>query len=412
MIVDSKDSENNEYVELPCSTAIMLTSILQQFNDSVEAIPYTDDWNDAKNLCRFDVFIISSFSEYEISLIQNVVNWMFSKGKLVLDTRTFGQLGYLSCHKRTHIVIDSHSPSSINPLFIVDAFPELKQFYERTWDRYLKSQKNIKIPYPVYLYHYYQEWKERNMNLDTKLTQKQKQDFKKFMESLTCSIDEEYIKEYVMPYIHHTWTDSEKIHNNLQILADHLDIDKCKESNDSLILYTWISMIKDKLKIPFCTGTIPDMECDTEIFVEFTQIMKSKYEELVKEYSKKVHQCIPLISLDYIELQIGLYFSHLGELVLLYGEELQLMNDTKTLILDDFYKSIYFSLKEQNNARNLENLNHLVVVDSMIGAIAAQEVIKYCTGHYIPLSGNQVLVYQSIDHKREPFNVITIDTIK
>lgn len=408
MIVDSKDSENNEYLESTCSTAIVLARALQQFNDSVEIIQYNDDWNDPKNLCRFDVFIISNFSENDRSLIQDVANWMFSEDKLVLDTRTLGQLGYLSCHKRTHIVIDSHLPSSINPLFIADAFSELEQFYQRTWNRYLKSQKSIKIPYPVYLYHYYQEWKEKNIDLDIKLTQKQKQDFKTFMESLTDSVDEEYIHAYVIPHIHHIWTDNEKIYNNLQILIDHLNNEKCKKSKDSLILYTWINMIKDKLKIPFCTGTIPDMECDTEIFVEFTQIMKSKYEELTKEYSKKVHQCIPFISLDYIELQIGLYFRHLGELVLLYGEKLQLKNDEKSL-LNDFYNSVYFLLKEQNNTRNLQNLNHLIVVDSMIGAIAAQEIIKYCTGHYIPLSGKQVLVYQAIDHTKEPFSVITID---
>lgn len=416
-IIESKDMEHcdNDYIMTTYNSTDNLSSAMQQFDDSVEMIHCGDNWYESENLKRFDVFIISNFSICDLSLIQRVVDWMFSNDKLVLDVRTSSQLGYISCHKKTHLVINSHSSNNITPLFITNPFPELKHFYESTWDKYIQSQKSIRIPYPVYLHHYYKEWKSTNIDVGIEAWSKdQKQDFKSFINTRTDLLEEDYINTYVIPYIHHIWSDDEKISKNLTLINQ---IDSGKFDKLDPVFSVLIKMLSNP-KVLCCTGVVPDMECDTNIFVEFVRIIKSKYDALVKEYSKNIHIYIPSIPLDHIELQVGLYLRHIGEIVLLSGKRLQLENHVMKNCTN-FYESIYFSLKNRNH-KSFDSLSiyindhlysHNIMVDSILGAISAQEVIKYCTGHYIPLSENQILIYQSLDLAKEPFKLISITDI-
>jgi hypothetical protein len=57
-----------------------------------------------------------------------------------------------------------------------------------------------------------------------------------------------------------------------------------------------------------------------------------------------------------------------------------------------------------------------IVVDSILGSVASQEVIKYCTGHYVPLTGDdssrQLLLYQAEDISLPPFTTTRLLTFE
>ncbi|KAG0678854.1 hypothetical protein C6P40_000235 [Pichia californica] len=400
----------------------------------------------------FDCVIYCSISNN--SFIDNyqdqLSNLLWELDIPLLKLSSIGFFAYLRIQLNEQTIIESHE-SNFYDLRIDHPWNSLQNYINSIDISYTKNENYYKIPYSIILTKLIQTFKYENDNKIPTTSQIRKCIKSLYKTGDESNLDEAYNKAYLI------MKNSTNLSNNIKYIFNNV---KClnitKSSSLFWILTNALKSFYDIFHILPITGILPDMESDTKEYINLKNLYTEKFnidkkyikekviktlksldrspneilnnEQLLDLFLKNSHylKVIKGTKWDSIDKILEIFKTddeHLKNKALIYlaflsfesySKEYKMyptINDNSKLraiaisILckNKDIKTFPEGLEKMLDELSRSNGNELHNICSIIGGIAAQEVIKILTNQYIPL--DNCLVFNGITGKTSSFKL-------
>lgn len=392
----------------------------------------------------FNCVIISEFG-FDFQLYELLWNLNIP----LIKTLSVGFYSYLRIQLKQQTIIETHNLNN-NDLRIDKPWIELQNYIDSI--DLLNNNDYFKIPYSIILTKLYQSFKNDNDNINPKIS-----DIRNLIKLLYKSGDEINLNEaynkasLIMKNSTELTNDLKEIFNNSQ--TNELN----KSSSIFWIMCNSLKSFYENFNLLPITGILPDMESDsleymklkniyTEKFLNDKKILKDKILNILTKFDRVDE----INDLNFDNL-LDLFIKNCKFLKVINGSKIDKSNDilnifefdnenfsNKSIIYLAFMICGYFYLKNKTfpidsnksqlrsmaisilcNYKDLtafpdgldkvldeicrSNSHELHNVSSIMGGIAAQEIIKILTNQYIPL--DNCIVFDGISGKTLSFKV-------
>lgn len=352
------------------SRAKIATQLLLEMNDDVKKGDFVEENFETlldKNINYFTNFtiVIACGINNEKSLNKlSTALWELNIPLLLVNS--IGFLGYIRLQIKEHSILEPHPDNSLEDLRLDDLFPELKKFLDDYPSFDSLSRKELtRIPSLVIIYKNLLEWRrkfEKNENEIPKVYKEKSQlssIIKNQMEDLKMLKAGEHLEsdepnelnietsfelenfEEAAKLVNKVFYDSHKIPDNLQTLLLEVDTqtDDCQQINS----FFWIMMkslgryIQKYNCLPL-RGTIPDMNCGSEEYIQLQKLYKSKAKDDIDKLFKIAQKLTKSPKVKLVESDIQLFCKNVRYLNVLrtstiynelYSDRLRLLAKTR-----------------------------------------------------------------------------------
>eukprot|EP01105_Mastigella_eilhardi_P013980 TRINITY_DN3183_c1_g1_i1.p1 TRINITY_DN3183_c1_g1~~TRINITY_DN3183_c1_g1_i1.p1 ORF type:complete len:405 (+),score=120.32 TRINITY_DN3183_c1_g1_i1:608-1822(+) len=387
---------------------------------------------------QFTAVIATQLSEESLAPLLPV---LAEKNVPLLIARSYGLVGYVKIIVPEHTVVNAHPENATPDLRIFCPWPALQNYVDSFDMAHLDSAQHSHVPYIVILVKALQAWREQHGGTHPS-TSKEKDEFKNAIMAASRNFGKEQNFQEAYAAAHRAWT-APCVPTSLQrIFGDP----KCKTGMAAAEGEFWVVaqalrgfVLAEGRGAPPLAGALPDMTASTETFVELQQIYANKAEEDARAVAKRVEALLDALDPS-IRARTPIPFdtvrsycrnaSHIRVINTAEYDATKCQSDSCALwyfavrAADVFTADLrrvpgQYAEQAEGDLKELKRrLMALVpsckggdVADALqelcryggaelhttaaaIGGIAAQEVVKLVTHHFVPLVGT--LVYDGI----------------
>ncbi|ODV80847.1 uncharacterized protein CANTADRAFT_25220 [Suhomyces tanzawaensis NRRL Y-17324] len=402
---------------------------------------------------QFNVVIVSDYSP-ELDVVKDL---LWDKRIPLLIVNSVGFYGSLNLIANEVTVIETHDPSRLYDLRIDCPWPELQEHADSIDLNSLSDQDHAHVPYIIIYIKVLQAWKQEHNNLPPQ-NYGEKKLFRLLIESYSRNIKIEANFTEASNSIHRALQVTQ-IPNSISKLFENSNI---KDENLSLttpIFWIYIKALKNfvhlnnnQLPLP---GNLPDMASDTAGYIKLQNIYRAKALKDQELFTHEVQKILDSIGRSHDDVNtesiasfcknsqllyvsqgskelygtsllqellhseqasenynaLGVYFS-----ILTYNAYIEKFNSKPSIQDLETFSDLFFqkfsidkaevlpesilnTFKEvlSHNTQNYHNLN------SLMGGIVSQEVLKLATSQYTPL--DNLFVFDGIRSFSEKWKI-------
>ncbi|CAI5759769.1 unnamed protein product [Candida verbasci] len=456
--VSNLDLSSNFFIknnEINRNLATVTTKNLNELNTEVKGFAIEKsiqdlliEENDEIFWQQFSVVIISDYTPK----LNQLIDILWSKQIPLMIVNTVGFYSSFNLLTSETTVIETHDPSKLYDLRIDLPWEELQQFADSFDLDNLDDQEHAHVPCIIIFIKALQSWIKTHEGQPPWVSYTEKKNFKKYVELLSRNIVLENNFAEAVSSSHRAFQITDLPDSVKQLLKISKENPVTKNSSIFWIyiaaLSKFLQLNNDVLPLP---GTIPDLASDTKNYIDLQNIYKEKAKKDQKLFTEQVESVLESIGRSKDEINndsiasfcknsrllfvtIGskkfisshfieqfnhekdqskikkylIYFgiltfnifinehnrlpelSDLKEFIQLYNEKI----DSTTLAGSDVK---VFEELLSHNTRNYTNLN------SLMGGVVSQEVLKLCTGQYVPI--DNLFVFDGIESSSEKFKI-------
>lgn len=396
---------------------------------------------------QFDVVIVLDYTPN----LSHLIDILWGKKIPLVVVNTLGYYGSVNLIANEITVTETHDPNKLFVLRIDTPWPELQQFVDSIKLDELDEIEHAHIPYLIIFIKALNAWKNDH-NGSTPVNYSEKKEFKTYVENLSYNkfTEENFIEG--LSNLHRVR--KTEIPSSIENLFESSNIKSIDTSTP--IYWIYVKALKefvDKYQFLPLPGNLPDMVSDTTTYVQLRDIYQNKalkdqklLTDEIHKILKSVGKSIELISPESIKsfcknthslyVTVGSkeltsssltssltkcdenddenhYILPIYYAILTFNEFINLngyrpgVEDldefvrilAKTFNIDNVPTSIDLTFREvlSHNASDYHNLN------SLMGGIVSQEVLKLTTSQYTPL--DNLFVFDGIKSKSARWKV-------
>ncbi|KAH3760400.1 NEDD8-activating enzyme E1 regulatory subunit [Pelomyxa schiedti] len=431
------------------SRALVVTELLQELNSrvrgySVEEEPLTFIERTPTFFEQFTVVVAAQIPEE--SLLDFYSTVLLPRHIPLILVRSYGLIGFTKIVTEEHTVVQTHPDNPTLDLRIANPWPALQEFIRSFRMETLDSAQHSHVPYIVILAQHLQRWREMHSNA-VPANSAEKDQFKQGILKAARDYQDELNFQEAHASAYRAWATTSIPSDVRQIFADP----KCSPTSSEVSEFWIVSkalkeFVDSEGTLPLI-GSVPDLTTTTDHFVTLQKLYQEKAEQDAQTVAKHVDSLLeslgPLrgklrIPLDTVRiycknaynLKVLRYrlgnedFSHLGQIddscsSILWYCGLHAVDSFSSKFhrlpgaFDDQIEADIGELRKCFNLvlgeRGLKagqptddilyelcryGGSELHTVSAFIGGVAAQELVKVVTRHFVPLSG--IFLYNGI----------------
>ncbi|CUM66154.1 uncharacterized protein PRCAT00003811001 [Priceomyces carsonii] len=389
-----------------------------------------DFWN------KFSVVVISDYFPF----LDELVNLLWEKGIPLVVVNCLGFYGSLQLIMNETTVIETHDPSKVYDLRIDEPWLELKQFTDSFELDDLDDTDHAHVPYVLILIKALQRWKDSHHGQSPQNYLEKKQ-FRKDVEGMSRRIGIEANFLEATNSIHKA-LQTTRIPQSIMEIFNQASTNHEKVTKSTLMFWLLVVALKrfvqkNDFQLPL-PGTLPDMASDTLNYIQLQNIYKNKairdetlfkqeLTNVLKEADRSIEDISGEVIKSFCRNSQFLYVTNGSKEPYSQNLMFQLFNEpsegdderSSTLaiyftilnynkyidtfktcpeiedldrFIELFLQSFAPHLKEVPESLLLtfkEALTHSIHnyhnINSFMGGVASQEVLKLATGQYIPV---------------------------
>lgn len=277
-IVDQSSLQGNFFLNrknLHQSKSEAITEKLIELNGDVKGIalnkPITTFINDSSFWDQFNVVIVSDYVEN----LSKLIDTLWDKQIPVLIVNTIGYYGSVNLIANEITVIDTHDSQKLDELRIDKPWPQLQSYVDSINLDELDEIDHAHVPYVIILIKALNLWKlDHNGKPPSNYADKQK--FKKYIENMS---NDKFSEENFIEA-------SQMIHRALKVTQIPHSIEKLFQSpniikidQSTTLFWIFVKALKNFVEINGSLplpGSLPDMVSDTQSYIKLQTIYRNK----------------------------------------------------------------------------------------------------------------------------------------
>lgn len=331
------------------SRAKIAAQLLLEMNDDVKKGDYVEENFETlldKNINYFLNFtLVIACGINNERAVNKLSKTLWSLNIPLLLVNSIGFLGYVRLQVREHPVLEAHPDNYLEDLRLDDLFPELKTYLDDYPVFESLSRKEIsQVPSLVIIYKNLLKWREKFEKDDNEIPKNYKEKSQismmikdqmedlKELKSIKSAIDEtendshlhlqlelENFEEAVK-LVNKIFFDSHKVPDNLRQLLEEIsspDSNSEKYSSSFWVMVNSLDKFMRKYNCLPLRGTIPDMNCGSEQYVQLQRIYKNKANDDVDRMFQIAQKINKSPNVSIAESDVRLFCKNVRHLVVL-----------------------------------------------------------------------------------------------
>jgi len=448
--VNQTDLGNNFFLNVESlgkSKAKYSCKLLQELNEDCIGSHYTEDpidllERDPAIFKNASLVIASRMNQHDLNKLKQFL-WSCEIPLVICDS--YGVFGSLNINVKEHVIIEVHPDNALEDLRLDMPFTKLKHYMENINLSAMDKLEHSHTPYLVILYKYLLIWRNET-GQDWPANYKEKCQIKELIrngvlknEHGVNEVEENF--DEALQNVNSAFSKT-KVPNDIEVVLEDSMANHPLESKNNSVFWILVRALKEFVKdhgiLPL-RGNLPDMFSDSKRYIELQTIYKEKAEadaEIVVGHVQEILRDLQLAN-DYVSMeQVKLFCKNAAFLKVIRGDYksntvkdsekiksvIDTMSDSHAAIYLLFDAIISLNNTEERDEKHVKaaitklqgevkfesdlpfkyveevlrcDLHELHAIASIMGGIAAQEVIKVITKQFVPC--NNTFIYNGID---------------